>query len=105
MKLNSNAYLEEMKVITVKMSLNNVFNASIDNISDNLILWSENVKQILLTGMDCCPICYYYIQQTDKSLPKSTCRTCKKKFHSLCMKEWFKSAEKKTCPICRSEWH
>ena len=92
-------------MMTVKMSLNNVFNASIDNISDNLILWSENVKQILLTGMDCCHICYYYIQQTDKSLPKLTCKTCKKKFHSMCMKEWFKNSDKKTCPICRSEWH
>jgi len=99
----SNANLDDKKLMNVKMNLNNALNSSIDNLIDNLIVWTENAKQILLIGMDTCPVCYYYIHQSDKSLPNTTCRTCKKKFHSLCIKEWLKSSGKNNCPMCRSD--
>jgi hypothetical protein len=90
------------------MNLNQTMNSSIDNITDNLIIWAENVRQLIIVGQEPCPVCYSYLHGTDKSLPNSTCKTCKKKFHSLCMKEWFKNlarnGQKYSCPMCRSEW-
>jgi hypothetical protein len=104
----SNALIDERKLLNVKMNLNQTMNSSIDNITDNLIIWSENVMQLVVVGQEPCPVCYSYLHGTDKSLPCSTCKTCKKKFHSLCVKEWFKSlarnGQQNTCPMCRSEW-
>ncbi len=90
------------------MNLSLMMNGSIDNFADNLIIWTENVKGMVISGHDPCPVCYSYLHSTDKSLPMGMCKTCKKKFHSLCIKEWFKnlvqSGQKTSCPMCRSEW-
>jgi len=83
-------------------------NYSIDNVADNLIIWADNVKAMVIVGHEPCPVCYSYIHGTDKSLPNNACKTCKKKLHSLCIKEWFKNliqnGQKTSCPMCRSEW-
>jgi hypothetical protein len=99
----SNANIDKTRFMNVKMNLNNALNSSIDNLSDNLIMWTENAKQILLKGMETCPVCYYYIHQSDRSLPLASCRTCKKKFHSLCLTDWIKSSGKNNCPMCRQD--
>lgn len=106
--IKCNASIEERKLLNIKMNLNHTLNSSIDNISDNLIIWKEDVKQLIIQGNEPCPICYFYLHTTDKSLPSLYCHTCKKKFHGLCIKEWFKNLERNgqetTCPMCRSEW-
>jgi hypothetical protein len=103
-----NALIDERKLLNVRMNLSQTMNSSIDNVSDNLIIWAENVKQLVIVGQEPCPVCYSYLHGTDKSLPNSTCKTCKKRFHSLCMREWFKSlavnGQKYSCPMCRTEW-
>ena len=102
-----NAQLNETKLFNIKMNLNHTLNSSLENICDNLIIWSEDAKQLVVLNNEPCPICFYYVNSTDKSLPSLQCHTCKKKFHSFCIKEWFKSQEhlgKETCPMCRGEW-
>lgn len=100
--------IDERKLLNVKMNLNQTLNTSIDNITDNLINWTENVKQLVIVGNEPCPICYFYLHTTDKSLPGLACRTCKKKFHGLCIKEWFKNLnqnmQQTSCPMCRTAW-
>ena len=102
-----NALLNESKLFNIKMNLNHTLNSSLENICDNLIIWSEDAKQLVVLNNEPCPICFYYVNSTDKSLPSLQCHTCKKKFHSFCIKEWFKSQQhlgKETCPMCRGEW-
>ena len=102
-----NAQLNESKLFNIKMNLNHTLNSSLENICDNLIIWSEDAKQLVVLNNEPCPICFYYVNNTDKSLPSLECHTCKKKFHSFCIKEWFKSQQhlgKETCPMCRGEW-
>ena len=102
-----NAQLNENKLFNIKMNLNHTLNSSLENICDNLIIWSEDAKQLVVLNNEPCPICFYYVNSTDKSLPNLQCHTCKKKFHNFCMKEWFKSQQhlgKETCPMCRGEW-
>ena len=102
-----NAQLNESKLFNIKMNLNHTLNSSLENICDNLIIWSEDAKQLVVLNNEPCPICFYYVNNTDKSLPTLQCHTCKKKFHSFCIKEWFKSQQhlgKETCPMCRGEW-
>ena len=102
-----NAALDETKLFNIKMNLNHTLNSSLENICDNLIIWSEDAKQLVVLNNEPCPICFYYVNSTDKSLPSMQCHTCKKKFHSFCIKEWFKSQAqlgKETCPMCRGEW-
>ena len=102
-----NAQLNESKLFNIKMNLNHTLNSSLENICDNLIIWSEDAKQLVILNNEPCPICFYYVNSTDKSLPSLQCHTCKKKFHSFCIKEWFKSQAqlgKETCPMCRGEW-
>ena len=102
-----NAQLNENKLFNIKMNLNHTLNTSLENICDNLIIWAEDAKQLVVLDNEPCPICFYYVNNTDKSLPSLQCHTCKKKFHSFCIKEWFKSQQqfgKETCPMCRGEW-
>ena len=106
--MKSNASLSEQKLFQTRINLIQTLNLSIDNIADNLIAWSENVKLFVVGENEPCPVCFYYLNNTDKSLPSLTCRTCKKKLHSLCMREWFNNQKRQgqntSCPMCRTEW-
>ena len=106
--IHTNIALDDRKLLNIKLNLNHTLNSSIDNVCDNLIIWIEDLKQFYLIGNEPCPICYFYLNTTDKSLPSLQCHTCHKKFHLVCIKEWFKSqasyGPKETCPMCRSEW-
>ena len=105
--VSCNAQFNENKLFNIKMNLNHTLNSSLENLCDNLIIWAEDVKHLIISNNDPCPICYFYVNSTDKSLPSMECKTCKNKFHSYCIKEWFKSQAqlgKETCPMCRTEW-
>jgi hypothetical protein len=106
--IKCNASLDEKKMLNMKMNLTSTINNSVDNLSDNLIIWKDDVKSVIIGGNEPCPICFFYLHTTDKSLPSLHCKTCKKKFHGLCIKEWFKNLRQQmqdtTCPMCRSQW-
>jgi len=105
--IKTNVSIDEIKLLNIKLNLNHTLNSSVDNVCDNLIIWKEDLKQLYLIGNEPCPICYFYLNTTDKSLPSLQCHTCHKKFHLVCIKEWFKSQYnygKETCPMCRTEW-
>ena len=54
------------------------------NIVDGLKLWRENISK-KFEGVEECMICFYVLHGTNFQLPRITCRTCKKKFHSACL--------------------
>ena len=51
---------------------------------DGLLLWKSNLDKHF-AGVEDCMICFSVIHGSLYSLPKMTCRTCKKKFHSACL--------------------
>ena len=107
-KINSNAMIEERKMMNITMNLNFTLNSSIDIICDNLLIWKDDVKELILKGKEPCPVCYFYLNTTDKSLPKVYCHVCKKSFHSICLNKWFQSqssiGKEHSCPMCRGVW-
>lgn len=68
---------------------------------DGLMLWEQNTRK-RFEGSSECAVCYCILQVTDLSLPTHPCKTCKNKFHSICLYKWFKSSGNSTCPLCRS---
>ncbi|KAJ7997588.1 hypothetical protein DPEC_G00230570 [Dallia pectoralis] len=70
------------------------------SIMEGLSLWKTNVDK-RFEGVEDCTICFSVIHGSNYSLPKKTCRTCKKKFHAACLYKWFTSSNKSTCPLCR----
>nr|XP_060626438.1 E3 ubiquitin-protein ligase listerin [Anolis sagrei ordinatus] len=70
------------------------------SIMEGLALWKNNVDK-RFEGVEDCMICFSVIHGSNYSLPKTACRTCKKKFHSACLYKWFTSSNKSTCPLCR----
>jgi hypothetical protein len=67
---------------------NMVLQTSVSNqnmtVLEALLLWKQNADR-RFEGIEDCPICYSVIQLSDRSLPNQTCKTCKHKFHSLCL--------------------
>lgn len=47
-------------------------------------------------------ICFSVIHGSNYSLPRLSCKTCKKKFHSACLYRWFSTSNNSTCPLCRN---
>lgn len=68
---------------------------------DGLMLWNNNLDK-RFDGVEECYICFALIHQGTYQLPKLSCGTCKKKFHSACLYKWFSTSNKSTCPICRN---
>lgn len=71
------------------------------SIMDGLILWKRNVDK-RFEGVEDCMICFSVIHGSNYSLPKLSCKTCKKKFHSACLYKWFSTSNNATCPLCRN---
>lgn len=71
------------------------------SIMDGLILWKRNVDK-RFEGVEECMICFSVIHGSNYSLPKLSCKTCKKKFHSACLYKWFSTSNNATCPLCRN---
>ncbi|KAJ1523436.1 hypothetical protein ONE63_001297 [Megalurothrips usitatus] len=68
---------------------------------DGLALWRNNVVR-KYEGVEECYICFCVLSGANFQLPKLSCRTCRKKFHSTCLYKWFQTSNKSTCPICRN---
>lgn len=88
---------------------------------DGISLWKRNLDR-KYEGVEECFVCYSVINQDTCQLPRLTCKTCKKKFHSKllirfkfittyltndffqgnCLYKWFTSSNKSTCPLCRN---
>ncbi|XP_051781695.1 E3 ubiquitin-protein ligase listerin [Erpetoichthys calabaricus] len=73
------------------------------SIMEGLTLWKNNVDK-RFEGVEDCMICYSVIHGSNYSLPKKSCRTCRKKFHSACLYKWFTSSNKSACPLCRENF-
>lgn len=73
------------------------------NILNNIMLICNNIK-LKFSNLEECAICYYIINDTNKSLPNKKCPTCFKKFHNVCLFKWFKNSNSNTCPLCRSNF-
>ncbi|XP_059177015.1 E3 ubiquitin-protein ligase listerin-like [Physella acuta] len=71
------------------------------SISEGLKLWKGNLDK-KFEGIDDCMICFSVIHGTNFQLPRLTCRTCRKKFHSACLYKWFNTSQKSSCPLCRN---
>ncbi|XP_055909691.1 E3 ubiquitin-protein ligase listerin [Eupeodes corollae] len=71
------------------------------SIFDGLSLWKNNLDK-KFEGVEECYVCYTVIHQDTCQLPKLSCKTCRKKFHSPCLYKWFTTSSKSTCPICRN---
>nr|XP_022910918.1 E3 ubiquitin-protein ligase listerin-like [Onthophagus taurus] len=68
---------------------------------DGLSLWNTSLNK-KFDGVEECYICFAVLHQGTYQLPKLSCQTCRKKFHSACLYKWFSTSNKSTCPICRN---
>ena len=71
------------------------------SIMEGLRLWKGNIDK-KFEGLDDCMICFSVIHGTTLQLPRLSCRTCRKKFHSTCLYKWFSTSQKSSCPLCRN---
>ncbi|XP_052088236.1 E3 ubiquitin-protein ligase listerin-like [Mytilus californianus] len=71
------------------------------SIIDGLRIWKRNIDK-RFEGVEDCMICFSVIHGTNYQLPRLTCKTCKKKFHSACLYKWFQTSHNSTCPLCRN---
>uniref|UniRef100_A0A5K4FFC6 E3 ubiquitin-protein ligase listerin n=2 Tax=Schistosoma mansoni TaxID=6183 RepID=A0A5K4FFC6_SCHMA len=70
------------------------------SILDGIDLWRSNVRK-KFDGVEECAICYSIVHNTNFSLPKMRCHTCRKLFHYACMYKWFTTSRNPACPLCR----
>jgi hypothetical protein len=54
------------------------------SIWDGLMLWKRNLDK-KFQGVEECYICYSILHSSNYQIPKLSCRTCHKKFHSSCL--------------------
>ncbi|XP_046596991.1 E3 ubiquitin-protein ligase listerin isoform X1 [Neodiprion lecontei] len=71
------------------------------SIWDGLTLWKNNLDK-RFAGVEECYICFSIVHATTNQIPKLSCHTCRKKFHTPCLYKWFSTSQKSTCPICRN---
>ncbi|XP_033336767.2 E3 ubiquitin-protein ligase listerin [Megalopta genalis] len=68
---------------------------------DGLALWKKNLDK-KFAGVEECYICFSIFHSSSYQIPKLSCHTCRKKFHTACLYKWFSTSQKATCPICRN---
>ncbi|XP_017758583.1 PREDICTED: E3 ubiquitin-protein ligase listerin [Eufriesea mexicana] len=68
---------------------------------DGLALWKRNLDK-KFAGVEECYICFSIFHINTYQIPKLSCHTCRKKFHTACLYKWFNTSQKSTCPICRN---
>ncbi|XP_034174521.2 E3 ubiquitin-protein ligase listerin [Osmia lignaria lignaria] len=68
---------------------------------DGLVLWKKNLDK-KFAGVEECYICFSIFHINTYQIPKLSCHTCRKKFHTACLYKWFSTSQKSTCPICRN---
>ncbi|KAK4759113.1 hypothetical protein SAY87_020414 [Trapa incisa] len=70
-------------------------------IAEAIRIWKCNFDKEF-EGVEECPICYSVIHTANHSLPRVACKTCKHKYHSVCLNKWFSTSNKRNCPLCQS---
>jgi hypothetical protein len=73
-----------------------------NSIINGVMMWKENIDK-KLSGIEECVICYDIVDGKGH-VPKKSCKTCKKKFHSNCIMKWFSKSNKSECPLCKSQF-
>lgn len=68
---------------------------------DGLALWKRNLDK-KFAGVEECYICFSIFHINTYQIPKLSCHTCRKKFHTACLYKWFSTCQKSTCPVCRN---
>ncbi|XP_076246293.1 E3 ubiquitin-protein ligase listerin [Calliopsis andreniformis] len=68
---------------------------------DGLVSWKRNLDK-KFAGVEECYICFSIFHINTYQIPKLSCHTCRKKFHTACLYKWFSTSQKSTCPICRN---
>ncbi|KYN02241.1 hypothetical protein ALC62_07025 [Cyphomyrmex costatus] len=68
---------------------------------DGLLMWKRNLDK-KFAGVEECYICFSIFHINTYQVPKFSCHTCRKKFHTRCLYKWFNTSQKSTCPICRN---
>ncbi|CAK9795315.1 E3 ubiquitin-protein ligase listerin [Anthophora quadrimaculata] len=68
---------------------------------DGLALWKRNLDK-KFAGVEECYICFSIFHINTYQIPKLSCHTCRKKFHTACLYKWFSTSQKSACPICRN---
>ncbi|KAL6254811.1 hypothetical protein P5V15_014145 [Pogonomyrmex californicus] len=68
---------------------------------DGLLMWKRNLDK-KFAGVEECYICFSIFHISTYQVPKLSCHTCRKKFHTRCLYKWFNTSQKSTCPICRN---
>lgn len=94
---------------------------------DALAIWKDNLDK-KFEGVEECYICFSILQGSSFEIPRLSCHTCKKKFHSNCLVrkkifyffkatnnvsktyinlftfqyKWFSTSNNSTCPVCRN---
>lgn len=68
---------------------------------DGLLMWKRNLDK-KFAGVEECYICFSIFHTSTYQIPKLSCHTCRKKFHTRCLYKWFSVSQKSSCPICRN---
>ncbi|CAH8497350.1 unnamed protein product [Dicrocoelium dendriticum] len=89
---------QQWHVWSVQLSM--FINNQNGSILDGIDLWQQNVRK-KFEGVEECAICYSILHNTNFSLPKMRCHTCRKLFHYACMYRWFTTSRNPVCPLCR----
>ncbi|XP_072940130.1 uncharacterized protein Ltn1 [Epargyreus clarus] len=51
-----------------------------------------------------CYVCYCHTHYADGSVPAVPCNQCHNKFHTHCVRRWFRSSNRSNCPVCRTNF-
>lgn len=83
------------------LSIRKILQIQNGDIITAVLLWKSNIDKEVEGVEDCC-ICYSVVHDSDQSLPKMPCKTCKNKFHVACIRKWFRTSHKSVCPLCQN---
>ncbi|CAH8497365.1 unnamed protein product [Dicrocoelium dendriticum] len=70
------------------------------SILNGIDLWQQNVRK-KFEGVEECAICYSILHNTNFSLPKMQCHSCRKLFHYACIYHHLTTNVTRVCPLCR----
>lgn len=93
-KLNTHKYILQIKKLLTNQNY---------SIIEALIHWKKNIENEF-QGISPCSICYYVLHESSKRVPNKACKTCKNKFHTVCIHKWFQTSNKSECPLCKSQF-
>jgi len=102
-KVTGSVKISETKETKWKLAITKALMGHNNNIIDALVIWKKTMDAEF-AGVEPCSICYSVIHESSKKIPTMACRTCKKLFHTDCIRQWFASSHKSECPLCKSQF-